>query len=68
MNPRTMTSPRPTSPQDADAAMTRGLAGAADGPFEGYDPPVREPEAGVVRPVEPLGSVPGLLFNVVLPL
>lgn len=68
MNPRTMTSPRPTSPQDAEEGMTRGLAGAADGPAEGYDPPVREPETGVVRPVGPLSSVRGLLFNVVLPL
>jgi len=68
MNPRTMTSPRPTSPQDADTAMTRGLAGAADGPVEGYDPPVRESEAGIVRPAGPLSSVRGLLFNVVFPL
>lgn len=68
MNPQTITSPRPAAPEDADLAKERGLAADAGPPVGGYELPAREPEADVVRSGGALGSLKGLLFNVVLPL
>lgn len=72
MNPRTITSPRPTGPKDTDSPIPQGLAGSAAAPDQGYDLPVpgrgtdRGPEAAPVGGA--LSSRRGLLFNVVIPL
>lgn len=74
MNPRTITSPRPTGPQVPDLPMPAGLAGPAAGPDDGYDPPSPGPGASprpgaqVAPADEALSSGRGLLFNVFIPL